>query len=126
MNEHRSLRKGQWALFRSRIEELANPKPDAIRSPVGDSYFAEVVLILMDRIDDLEQQLSRSISPLSSVVRRRLDGLTQEDWDGFLANYRQYVMDGWGELRAIRSALGTLLLQLEQREKQVEGKEKRA
>ena len=113
-------------MFRSRMEELANPGADTIGSPVVDGYLAEVVLILMDRIDDLEQQLSRSVSPLSAVVRSRLDALTQEDWDAFLANYRQYVMDGWGEFRAMRSALGTLLLQLEQREKHARGKEKRA
>jgi hypothetical protein len=126
VNEHGSLTKRQWEMFRSRMEELANPGADAIGSPVVDSYLAEVVLILMDRIDDLEQQLSRSVSPLSAVVRSRLDALTQEDWDAFLANYRQYVVDGWGEFRAMRSALGTLLLQLEQRERQARGKEKRA
>lgn len=64
---------------------------------------AEVVLILMDRIDDLEQQQSQSVSPLSAAVRHRLAALTQEDWDTFLANYGEYLMDGWGELRAWES-----------------------
>jgi hypothetical protein len=114
----------QWAIFRSRMEDLANRKPDA---PVGDSYLAEVVLLLMDRLDDLDQRLSRSSgSPFSPLVRRRLAALTQDDWDGFLAEYRQYVIDGWGDLRAFRTALGTLLAQLEQEQKQSKGSQKQA
>jgi uncharacterized membrane protein YccC len=116
----------QWAIFRSRMEELANPQGDGITSPVRHSYLAEMVLILMDRLDDLEQRLSRSVSPLSAVVRRELATLTQEDWDAFLAEHGQYVMDGWGDLRAFRTALGTLLAQLERKQKQTKGRRKRA
>ena len=126
MSKQGPLTEGQWAMFRSRMEELANPKPDAIKSPVGDTYLAEVVLILMDRIDDLEQRLSRSVPAPSAVVRRRLATLSQEDWDAFLANYGEYLMDGWDELRAIRTALGTLLVRLEQKQKQAKGSRKRA
>src|ERR1700674_2797990 len=108
------------------MEELANRKPDAVTSPVGGNYLAEVVLLLMDRLDDLEQRLTRSGSPFSPVVRRRLAALTQEDWDSFLAEYRQYVIDGWGDLRAFRTALGTLLAQLEQKQKHSKGSKKQA
>jgi hypothetical protein len=126
VSEQGPLSEGQWAIFRSRMEELANSKPDAIELPVRDTYLAEVVLILMDRIDDLEQRLSRSVSPLHSVVRDRLSTLTEEDWDAFLANYGEYLMDGWDELRAFRTALATLLVQLEQKQKQAKGSQKRA
>jgi hypothetical protein len=116
----------QWAIFRSRMEELANRKPDAVTSPVRDSYLAEVVLLLMDRLDDLEQRLSQPVSPPGAVVRRRLTILTQEDWEAFLAEYGEYVMDGWGDLRAFRTALGSLLAQLEQKQKRPKGGQKRA
>jgi hypothetical protein len=80
----------------------------------------------MDRLDDFEVRLSRSGSQFGPVVRRRLASLTQEDWDAFLAEYWQYVIDGWGDLRAFRTALGTLLAQLEQKQKQRKGSQKRA
>jgi len=126
VSKQRPLTEGQWAMFRSRMEELANPNTDAITSPVRDTYLAEVVLILMDRIDDLEQRLSRAAPTLSAVGQRRLATLTQEDWDAFLANYGEYLMDGWDELRAFRTALATLLVQLEQKQKQAKGSQKRA
>ena len=116
----------QWAIFRSRMEELANAKADGIPSPVRDGYLAEVVLLLIDRLDDLEQRLSPSAFPTSPVLRRGLAALTQEDWDAFLSEYGEYVMDGWGDLRAFRTALGTLLATLEQREKQPKGGQKQA
>jgi hypothetical protein len=112
----------QWAIFRSRMEELANAKADGIPSSVRDGYLAEVVLLLIDRLDDLEQRLSPSGSPTSPG----LAALTQEDWDAFLSEYGEYVMDGWGDLRAFRTALGTLLATLEQREKQPKGGQKQA
>ena len=112
-------------MFRSRMEELANPKPDAIKPPIRDTYLAEMVLILMDRIDHLEQRFSGSV-PTVSAVERRLARLTQEDWETFLANYGDYLMDGWDELRAFRTALGTLLVQLEQKQKQIKERHKRA
>jgi hypothetical protein len=108
------------------MEELADRKPDTTTPPVKDTYFAEVVLLLMDRLDDLELRLSRSGAPFSPLLRRRLAALSQEDWDAFLAEYRQYVIDGWGDLRAFRTALGTLLAQLEQKQKQGKGSQKRA
>jgi len=106
------------------MEELANPKPDTARPTVSDSYLAEVVLLLMDRLDDLEQRFSRP--PTSPVLRRGVAALTQEDWDAFLLEYGEYVMDGWGDLRAFRTALGSLLAQLEQKQKRPKGGQKRA
>jgi hypothetical protein len=120
------LTDSQWAIFRARMEELANAKPTDLPAPVRDSYLAEVVLLLIDRLDDLEQRLSRSGSAFSPVARHRLAALTQEGWDAFLAEYRQYVIDGWGDLRAFRTALGTLLIQLEQKQKESKGSRKRA
>jgi hypothetical protein len=126
VSERGPLTDRQWAIFRSRMEELANPQGDGVTALVRHSYLAEMVLILMDRIDDLEQRLSRSVSPISAVARRRLAMLTQEEWDAFLAEYGQYVKDGWGDLRAFRTALGTLLMHVEQKEKQTKGKRKHA
>jgi hypothetical protein len=116
----------QWAIFRSRMEELANQKTDAPSSPVKGNYLAEVVLLLMDRLEDLEKRLSPSASPTTPVLRCGLAALTQEDWDAFLSEYGEYVMDGWGDLRAFRTALGTLLATLEEKEKQPKGGQKRA
>jgi hypothetical protein len=125
-SQQRPLTDSQWAIFRARMEELANAKPNDLPSPVRDSYLAEVVLLLIDRLDDLEQRLSPSVSPTSPVLRRGLAALTQEDWDAFLSEYGEYVMDGWGDLRAFRTALGTLLVTLEQKEKQPKGGQKQA
>ena len=125
MSKQGQLTDRQWAMFRSRMEELANPTPDAIKPPIRDTYLAEMVLILMDRIDHLEQRFSGSV-PTVSAVERRLARLTQEDWETFLANYGDYLMDGWDELRAFRTALGTLLVQLEQKQKQIKERHKRA
>jgi hypothetical protein len=107
------------------MEELANLKPGGAKPTVRDSYLAEVVLLLMDRLDDLEQRFSRSPIP---VDQRGLAALAQEDWEAFLSEYGEYVMDGWGDLRAFRTALGSLLVQLERKQKQGKGKgrEKRA
>ena len=111
-------------MFRSRMEELAQPEPGTATSTVKDSYLAEVVLLLMDRLDDLEQRFSRSPAP--PVLRRGLSALTEEDWDGFLSEYGEYVMDGWDDLRAFRTALGSLLVRLERKQKQRKGRQKRA
>jgi hypothetical protein len=120
----RPLTDSQWAMFRSRMEELAQPEPGTATSTVKDSYLAEVVLLLMDRLDDLEQRFSRS--PATPVLRRGLSALTEEDWDGFLSEYGEYVMDGWDDLRAFRTALGSLLVRLERKQKQRKGRQKRA
>jgi hypothetical protein len=105
------------------MEELANPKPGTEPLPVRATYLAELVLILMDRVDDLEQRLSRPVSPLSTAVRPRLAALTQEDLDAFLMEYGNYVMDEWGDFRALRTALGTLLVRLEQKQRQTKQKQ---
>jgi hypothetical protein len=52
--------------------------------------------------------------------------MTQEDWDGFLSDYGEYVMDGWDDLRAFRTALGSLLVRLERKQKQSKVSRKRA
>jgi hypothetical protein len=111
-------------MFRSRMEELAQPEPGRAKSTVKDSYLAEVVLLLIDRLDDLEQRFSRS--PPAPVLRRGLAAMTQEDWDGFLSDYGEYVMDGWDDLRAFRTALGSLLVRLERKQKQSKVSRKRA
>jgi hypothetical protein len=121
-SQREPLTDSQWAIFRARMEELANAKPNDLPAPVRDSYLAEVVLLLMDRLDDLEQRLS----PVSSILHRGLAALTQEDWDAFLSEYGQYVKDGWGDLRAFRTALGSLLVKLERKQKQGKARRKRA
>jgi hypothetical protein len=120
------LTDSQWTIFRARMEELANAKANDLPAPVRDSYLAEVVLLLIDRLDDLEQRLSPSISLANPAVRRGLAALTQADWDAFLSEYGEYVMDGWGDLRAFRTALGSLLAQLEQKEKQTKESQRQA
>jgi hypothetical protein len=124
VNDQGPLTDRQWAIFRSRMEELARSKPNVGASPVKDAYLAEVVLLLIDRLDELEHRLP--LSPTSPELRHRLAALTQEDWDAFRGEYEQYVRDGWGDLRAFRTALGTLLVQLEQKQKQTDGRQKHA
>jgi hypothetical protein len=92
-------------------------------SPVRDSYLAEVVLLLIDRLDDLEQRLDPSTPSVSPVLRRGLAELTQEDRDAFLTEYGEYVMDGWGDLRAFRTALGSLLVRLSGSQNKAKGGE---
>lgn len=126
MRKQGHLTDRQWAIFRTRMEELANRKPKGGSSPIRENYLGEVVLLLMDRLDDLERRFSRSGSPFSPEVRRRLAALNQEDWDAFLAEYGQYVTDGWSDVRAFRTALGTLLVSLEHKQKETKGGRKRA
>src|SRR3982750_2482639 len=99
------------------MEELANPGAKASTASVRDGYLAEVVLLLMDRLDQVAERVFQPVIRLDPQIARQLTSLTQEDWDAFLAEYGQYVMDGWGELRAFHTALGTLLVQLEQKQK---------
>jgi Fe-S-cluster formation regulator IscX/YfhJ len=120
------LTDSQWASFRARMEELANAKPDAEPSTVRDSYLAGVVLLLVDRLDDIEQRLSPSAARAGSEFRGALAALKQEDWDAFRSEYGEYVMDGWTDLRAFRTALGSLLVRLERKQEQRKGGRKRA
>jgi hypothetical protein len=123
-NRRGPLSESQWAMFRARMEELAQPAGNTAPATVKGSYFAEVVLLLMDRLDELEERFSEA--PATPVVRRGLAALTEEDWNSFLSEYGEYVMDGWDDLRAFSTALGTLLVRLERKQKQSRGKRKRA
>jgi hypothetical protein len=57
LNQPRKVTDQQWAIFRTKMEEIAGSNvrsPQAAMSPVE---MAEMVLLLMDRIDYLEKRI---------------------------------------------------------------------
>jgi hypothetical protein len=55
--DHAALTEEQWRLFRAKMEEIAegNTRSRVQLNPVA---VAEAMLVLMDRIDELEKKLS--------------------------------------------------------------------
>jgi hypothetical protein len=55
--DHGALTEEQWRLFRAKMEEIAegNTRSRVQLNPVA---VAEAMLVLMDRIDELEKKLS--------------------------------------------------------------------
>jgi hypothetical protein len=47
----------QWRIFRDRLEELAERSARDQQDEVSRAELGEMLLLLMDRIDDLEQRL---------------------------------------------------------------------
>jgi hypothetical protein len=54
---HLPLTDAQWQLYRAKMEQIAAANEHA-RAKLNPVEMAEMMLILMDRIDDLEKKLS--------------------------------------------------------------------
>jgi hypothetical protein len=57
MNRPSRLTDAQWQTFRKRIEALAEARAQSPEHEVNKAELAEMLLLLVDRIDDLQRRI---------------------------------------------------------------------
>lgn len=57
MTPHLPLSEAQWQAFRQRMEEMAKGEAKAVELGLNPELLGELVLLLIDRIDELQKKI---------------------------------------------------------------------